>query len=128
MPRLPRPSGARACPREGGGRRSGPAKLPKLAALLDGAEEDGLAYITFPKQDRAKIRSTNPLERLNGEIKRSTDIAGIFPNETAITRLVGAILLGQNDEKAVQRTRYMILETISPLRDDLALMLPTAGA
>jgi transposase-like protein len=103
-------------------------KLPKLAALLDDAEADVLAYMTFPKQHRAKIHSTNPLERLNGEIKRRTDVDGIFPNEAAITRLVGAVLLEQNDEWAVQRTRYMTLETIAPLRDDLALMLPTADA
>ena len=55
-------------------------------------------------------------------------MVGIFPNEAAITRLVGAILLEQNDEWAVQRARYMTLETIAPMRDDLALMLPTAAA
>jgi transposase-like protein len=103
-------------------------KLPKLAALLDAAEEDVLAYMTFPKEHRAKIHSTNPLERLNGEIKRRTEVVGIFPNEAAITRLIGAILLEQNDEWAVQRARYMTLETIAPLRDDLAIMLPTMAA
>jgi transposase-like protein len=60
---------------------------------------------------------TNPLERVNGEIKRRTEVVGIFPNEAAITRLVGAILLEQNDEWAVQRARYMTLETIAPMRD-----------
>jgi len=79
------------------------AKLPKLAALLDAAEEDVLAFMTFPKEHRAKIHSTNPIERLNGEIKRRTEVVGIFPNEASITRLVGAILLEQNDEWAVQR-------------------------
>jgi putative transposase len=103
-------------------------KLPKLAALLDEAEEDILAYMTFAKEHRAKIHSTNPLERLNGEVKRRTEVVGIFPNEAAITRLVGAILLEQNDEWAVQRARYMTLETIAPLRDDLTLMLPAAAA
>jgi putative transposase len=75
-----------------------------------------LAYMAFPAAHRAKLHSTNPIERLNGEIKRCTDVVGIFPNEAAITRLVGAILLAQNDEWAVQRCRYMTLETIAPER------------
>jgi transposase-like protein len=103
-------------------------KLPKLATLLDDAEDDVLAYMSFPKEHRAKLHSTNPLERVNGEIKRRTEVVGIFPNEAAITRLVGAILLEQNDEWAVQRARYMTLETIAPLRDDLNLMLPATAA
>ena len=92
--------------------------MPKLAAIMDEAEHDVLAYMTFPKEHRAKLHSTNPIERLNGEIKRRTEVVGIFPNEDAIIRLVGAILLEQNDEWAVQRARYMTLETIAPLRDD----------
>jgi putative transposase len=92
-------------------------KLPKLAALLDAAEADVLAYMSFPKEHRAKLHSTNPLERLNGEVKRRTEVVGIFPNEAAITRLVGAILLEQNDEWAVQRARYMTLETMAPMRE-----------
>jgi len=99
-------------------------KVPKLAALMDEAEEDVLAYMTFPQQHRAKLHSTNPLERLNGEIKRRTEVVGIFPNEAAITRLVGAILLEQNDEWAVQRSRYMTLETIAPIPDDPIIGLP----
>ena len=71
-----------------------------------------LAYMTFPKEHRVKIHSTNPIERLNGEIKRRTDVVGIFPNEDAITRLIGAILLEQNDEWAVQRARYNMISTI----------------
>ena len=103
-------------------------KLPKLAAFLDQAESDVLAYTTFPAQHRAKLHSTNPIERLNGEIKRRTDVVGIFPNEDAIVRLVGAILLEQNDEWAVQRARYMTLETIAPLSDDPAVSLPAIAS
>jgi putative transposase len=99
-------------------------KVPKLAPLMDEAEPDVLAYMTFPPQHRAKLHSTNPLERLNGEIKRRTEVVGIFPNEAAITRLVGAILLEQNDEWAVQRSRYMTLETIAPILDDPIIGLP----
>jgi len=102
-------------------------KLPKLAALMDEAEPDVLAYMTFPSQHRAKLHSTNPLERLNGEIKRRTEVVGIFPNEAAITRLVGAILLEQNDEWAVQRSRYMTLETIAPIPDDPIIGLPATA-
>ena len=95
---------------------------------MDQAEEDVLAYMTFPKEHRVKLHSTNPLERLNGEIKRRTNVVGIFPNEAAITRLVGAILLEQNDEWAVQRARYMTLETIAPMSDDTLVTLPPTVA
>lgn len=98
--------------------------LPKLAAFMDEAEVDVLAYMSFPSAHRAKLHSTNPLERVNGEIKRRTEVVGIFPNEDAIVRLVGAILLEQNDEWAVQRARYMTLETITPLSDDPIVNLP----
>jgi hypothetical protein len=73
------------------------------------------------------IPVTNPIERLNGEIKRRTEVVGIFPNEDAITRLIGAILLEQNDEWAVQRSRYMTLETMAPLSDDPLVSLPVAA-
>ena len=73
------------------------------------------------------IPVTNPLERLHGEIKRRSNVVGIFPNEAAITRLVGAILLEQNDEWAVSR-RYMTLESIAPLSDGVPITLPAVAA
>jgi putative transposase len=84
-------------------------KLPKLATFLDEAETDVLAYMTFPPQHRTKLHSTNPIERLNGEIKRRTEVVGIFPNEDAIVRLIGAILLEQNDEWAGQRASLHVV-------------------
>lgn len=93
---------------------------PKLAELMRRAEDDVLAYKTFPKDHWPKIHSTNPLERLNKEIKRRTNVIGIFPNEAAITRLVGALMMEQNDEWAVTR-RYMTLETVAAVCDDSAM-------
>jgi putative transposase len=103
-------------------------RVPKLAAMMDEAEADILAYMSFPAAHRPKLHSTNPIERLNGEIKRRTEVVGIFPNEDAIIRRVGAILLEQNDEWAVQRARYMTLETIAPLSDDPMIMLSAVPA
>ena len=98
--------------------------LPKLGRFMDEAETDVLAYMSFPPEHWVKLHSTNGLERLNGEVKRRTDVVGIFPNDEAIFRLVGSILLEQNDEWAVQRARYMTLETIAGICDDLAIGLP----
>ena len=91
-------------------RRPVEAQRPQLAKLMDTAEEDVLAYMSLPPQDRTKLHNTNTLERLDGEIKRRTGVVGIFSNEDAITRLVGALLLERSDEWAVQRGRYMTLE------------------
>src|SRR5215470_13221834 len=92
-----------------------------VAMLMDEARDDVLAYMSFHKSHWRQIRSTNPLERLNREVKRRTNVASIFPNEDAIVRLVGAILLEQSDEWAVTR-RYMSLETMAGLCND-----PTVG-
>ena len=101
--------------------------MPKLAAIMDQAEHDVLAYMSFPREHRVKLHSTNPLERLIGEIKRRTDVVGIFPNDDAIVRLVGALLLEQNDEWAVQRARYMTLETINQMSHDPIISLPAVA-
>lgn len=93
---------------------------PKLADLMRRAEDDVLAYKTFPNDHWPKIHSTNPMERLNKEIKRRTNVVGIFPNEASITRLVGALMLEQNDEWAVTR-RYMTLETVAAVCDVSAM-------
>ena len=91
------------------------------------SEPDVLAAMTFPKEHRAKLHGTNPIERLNGEIKQRTDAVCIFPNDDAIIRLVGAILLEQNDEWAVQSARFMSLETISQMSDDPLISLPAVA-
>lgn len=104
------------------------AKLTKLAALMDDSEVDVLACMDFPTQHRAKLHSTDTLERLNGQIKRRTEVVGIFPNAAVITRLVGAILLEQNDEWDVQPARCMRLETMAPVSDNALVSLPAVTA
>ncbi len=96
--------------------RAGPVKVMFNGCGWADSQGAVLTDMTFPKEHRAKLHSTNPIERLNDEIKRRTDVVGIFPNDEAIIRLVGAILLEQNDEWAVQRARYMTLQTISQSR------------
>ena len=95
------------------------ARFQRLADFLDAAEADVLAYMAFPKEHWSKLHSTNPIERLNKEVKRRADVVGIFPNEASIRRLVGAILLEQNDEWQLQH-RYMSLETMAGLADEPA--------
>src|SRR5436309_188193 len=89
-------------------------KWPKLAAFIDDSETDVLSHLDFPEQHRAKVHSTNPLERLNKEVKRRADVVGIFPNEASIVRLIGAVLLEQNDEWQLQH-RYMQVEAMAEL-------------
>ena len=91
-------------------------KFPKLGALMEEAENDVLAFMTFPRAHWTQIYSTNPLERLNAEIKRRTNVVGIFPNDASIVRLVGAMMLEQNDEWSLNR-RYMQLEGLQTLSD-----------
>lgn len=103
------------------------ARFPKLAAMMEDAEHDVLAFMDFPKEHRTKIHSTNTIERLNGEVKRRADVVGIFPNEAAIVRLVGALLLEQNDEYAIQK-RYMSLESLAPMSDNPPVRLSAIPA
>lgn len=91
--------------------------VPKVAELLEGAEDDLLAFYRFPAQHWSKLRSTNPLERLNKEIGRRADVVGIFPNDAAAIRLTGAMLIEQNDEWLVCR-RYLSEESLALVLED----------
>jgi transposase-like protein len=87
---------------------------PKVARLLLEAQEELLAFMSFPAEHWSKLRSTNPLERVNREIGRRSDVVGIYPNDAALIRLAGALLIEQNDEWLVGR-RYLSVESLQPL-------------
>ena len=99
-------------------------KWPKLGAFIDDSETDVLAHMDFPAQHRTKLHSTNPIERLNKEVKRRADVVGIFPNEASIVRLIGAVLLEANDEWQTQH-RYMQTEAMAELMAPLIEAVPT---
>jgi transposase-like protein len=88
--------------------------LPKVAQLLDEAEDDLLAFYPLPSEHWSKLRSTNPLERVNREIGRRTDVVGIFPNDKALLRLATSVVIEQNDEWLVGR-RYLSLDSLAEL-------------
>ena len=96
-------------------------RLPQAAALLEEAAEDILAHKHFPEEHRRQLHSTNPLERLNKEIKRRSNVVGIFPNVRATVRLIGAILLEQDDEWAVADRRYFSIESMKRLLTPLTV-------
>ncbi len=90
-------------------------QFPDVAAMLADAAEDLLAFCAFPQAHWRKIWSTNPLERINGEIKRRTNVVGIFPNDASILRLVTAVLVETHDEWAVSERRYLSEESMAKI-------------
>lgn len=111
--------------------RSARNSLLKLAQAMEAAEDDVLAYMSFPAAHRQKLHSTNTLERLNSEVKRRADVVGIFPGEASVICLVGAVLVEQNDEWQLQH-RYLSLEPFAALGAaagvDQILLVPPAAA
>ena len=114
-------SGAEARERLAGVTTALERSAPKVARLLAAAEEELLAFMAFPKEHWSKLRSTNPLERVNREIGRRSDVVGIYPNDAALVRLAGALLIEQNDEWLVGR-RYLSAESLA------AVLAGAAGA
>jgi transposase-like protein len=92
--------------------------LPKVAALLEQAEEDLLAFYSFPRDHWPKLRSTNPLERVNREVGRRTDVVGIFPNDQALIRLAASVIIEQNDEWLVGH-RYLSAHSLEAILTDI---------
>ena len=91
--------------------------VPKVAELLEEAEEDLIAFYRFPSAHWSKLRSTNPLERVNREVGRRSDVVGIFPNDASAIRLAGALLIEQNDEWLISR-RYLSEESLALVLED----------
>jgi len=103
-------------------------QFPDVATMVDDAGEDLLAFAAFPQAHWRKLWSTNPLERLNGEIKRRTNVVGIFPNDAAIARLVSAVVVEAHDEWAVAERRYLSEESMAKISTEPVVQAVTEEA